>query len=263
MSGARSVRIDVWRDHSANESEISSLLDRICTSYGFQDDLSNHFKLVRANGHARPFKKVLHSRISCPESLFEITVISVLLQNTTVSRSTQMLKSLLVEAGSIVEFDGVRLRAFFTPDGLRQIGQRTLRDVCRVGYRARTLEAVGEYFCRSEPCGQLSPDVLERLLDIRGIGPYSLGVIASAALRDPRAISLDVWNTQIVAMLFDLDGRTVNRDEVRNCLSAQYPEVEGLTLLYATESACIATPLDPLADSVSDARRKSHKQLGD
>ena len=263
MAGHESVRMDVWVQDDTEATSIERLCLRISRSYGFSDNLRPFVRLLKENGHTNNFRPLLYSRISCPESVFEIAVLSVLLQNTTITRTTQMLKSLLMTAGSTVEFDGIRLRAFFSPTGLTTIGEAALRTLCRVGYRAPTLQALGGYFRQSGDSLESvsSLQLVERLLEIRGIGPYSAAVIAHAVLRDPGAAGLDVWNTQLAAELFGL-GSEATKDEVRARLSKHYPGFEGLALLYLTEAAYISSPVDPLVSSPSDARRRSHDQIG-
>ena len=166
---------------------------------------------------------------------------------------------------AVVEFDRIRLRAFFSPTRLATIGEAALRTLCRMGYRAPTLQALGEYFGGSGTGDSLGSEtahhLVERLLEIRGIGPYSAAVISHAVLRDPRAVGLDVWNTQLAGKLFGLSTEAT-KDEVRNRLSEDYPGFEGLALLYITEAAYVASPIDPLASSLFDARRRSRDQIG-
>jgi 3-methyladenine DNA glycosylase/8-oxoguanine DNA glycosylase len=118
------------------------------------------------------------------------------------------------------------------------IGESALRTVCRVGYRAPTLHAIGEYFRQigDSPEPESSIPLIERLLIIRYIGPYSAGVIAHAVMRDPRAAGLDWWNTRLAAELFGL-GDQASKETVSARLSKNYPGFEGMTLLYITEAA--------------------------
>lgn len=256
------VRLDVWSQGDGNSALLDRLLLRIRRCYGFDDDPRPFTHLLRKNGHARQFKPLLNSRISCPESIFEIAVLSVLLQNTTIARTTQMLRNLLITAGTIVDFDGVQLWACFTPAELAAVGDTTLRGFCRVGYRAPTLQAIGDYFVHAGNESELSSSaaLIDHLLEVRGIGPYSAAVIAHAALRDLRAAGLDVWNTRLAANLFGLK-EDATRDEVLTQLSKHYPGFEGIALLYITEAAFVSAPLDPLTASVAEARRRSREQV--
>ncbi|WP_191876482.1 hypothetical protein [Streptomyces filipinensis] len=78
-------------------------------------------------------------RQSCPEEHFEIAVVALLLQNTTIARTTQMTSNLLTHHGQLVNFGSITLRAWFTPAELAHVSAETLRQQDRLGYRAKTL----------------------------------------------------------------------------------------------------------------------------
>ncbi|MGW3041638.1 hypothetical protein ACWC9T_16740 [Kitasatospora sp. NPDC001159] len=83
--------------------------------------------------------------------------------------------------------------------------------------------------------------------EIKGVGPYTAGIIASRASRNPSAVGLDVWNTKLLARrLLHKDNAT--QEEVHHHLSELFPGHQGTAALYLVEHEYLATPVAPLLD---------------
>lgn len=248
----------IYSDRCLGPGETDGLIERLRFAYGLDDDLGsfNQMWLERFSGRIpTPLRGM---RISCPESVFEIAVVSLLLQNTTIARTTQMMKSLLRSYGSVIRFDQVRLRAFFSPRDMLHVTEEQLRLANRLGYRAKYLPEFAAHFgCSIDDLTRVPLDeLILDLQNIKGIGAYSAGVIASSALRDTSAVPLDVWNVRILHdALFGVDGD--DRDAVRAELTASFPGFEGLAALYLVEAAYLDSPVAPLHATVGAARRAS------
>jgi 3-methyladenine DNA glycosylase/8-oxoguanine DNA glycosylase len=260
--GTRRVLVSVYSDRPLRDDERDHILRRVTSSYGLNDDLSSLNAQLAIKGEGLGVDRVRGMRISCPESVFEIAIISLLLQNTTIARTTQMMRSLLSSYGHRVRFDGVSLRAFFSPAEIASVEEARLRAESRLGYRAKYLPEFAKHFRSDGNVG--TPDSKAHLVQdlelIRGIGPYSAAVIASAALRDPRAVPLDVWNVQILHdALLGSPGR--DRDAVLDALTSRFQGLEGLVSLYIIESRFLASPIDPLFVSVAEARRVTARRI--
>ncbi|MBM6403528.1 hypothetical protein JQN72_04630 [Phycicoccus sp. CSK15P-2] len=101
-----------------------------------------------------------------------------------------------------MSFDGVSLRAFFTPKDIVSITEEQLREVDRLGYRAKYIGRFAEFFIEHDPDTLDTTDkesLMEKFQTIKGVGPYTAAVIASHAVRDHSAIGFDVWNRKILA----------------------------------------------------------------
>jgi 3-methyladenine DNA glycosylase/8-oxoguanine DNA glycosylase len=115
-------------------------------------------------------------RQSCPENLFEIAIISLILQNATVARTTQMMTNLLDHYGLVAESYGVTLKAFFTPEEITGIDEATFREHDRLGYRAKYIGRFAEFFTTHDPDEvdhASKAELMTEFQTIKGVGPRS------------------------------------------------------------------------------------------
>lgn len=224
---------------------------RLQRAYGLSEDISEFARLAAKVPATKEAARRLHGmRISCPESVFEISVLSLLLQNTTIGRSTQMMELLLNHYGAIVQAPGWSLRAFFSPDEMLGVSEADLRSICRMGYRAKYLPRFAEFFSANpeEALAEMTPAALRAAVEqIKGVGPYTSNVIASHALRDPDALPVDVWNRRLLARAL-LGVPDVAASRIQRRLSRLFPGTAGLAALYLIEAEYLSKPLDPLKD---------------
>ncbi len=111
-------------------------------------------------------------------SLYDYLIIGVMLQNTTVKRSVQMLQALFERCGTQVEFDGKTLWCFWQPGALQNVSEEDLRAI-KLGYRAKTIKRLDEYFAATGVDEQALRvhDMVEQkdaLLAIYGVGPATV-----------------------------------------------------------------------------------------
>jgi 3-methyladenine DNA glycosylase/8-oxoguanine DNA glycosylase len=240
MDGADAVRAEVYSDGPWQETNREQLSARLVHSYGLDEDLAAFVKLAkRVPPMKEPLAALAGMRQSCPENLFEIAIISLLLQNATVHRTTQMMTNLLDHYGQVVEFDGVTLKAFFTPDEITGVDEATFRERDRLGYRAKYIGRFAEFFQAHDPdevdhAGKA--ELMAKFQTIKGVGPYTAAIIAGHAVRDPSALGLDVWNRKLLAAQF-LAVDDAEADVVMAEMQRLFPGYEGLAGLYVIEEA--------------------------
>lgn len=229
---------------------------RVLGAYGFDQNYRDFHRLCRRDAKLRLLLgNFVGMRSSCPENLFEISVIALLLQNTTMRRSRDMLDAILRLAGVKVEFAGVELYAFCTPLSLAGLGRERLRGEARVGYRDKVLVAIAEYFMTHpvECVGSCREELLESLCQIKGIGPYTAGVVAGSFFRDQREYGLDVWNSKIVKTALGLDA-SLSFEEIRRHLSSHYAPCEGLVVEMLVEGNCFKNPVTEVYETEEQAK---------
>lgn len=94
--GSDTVRADVYSDGPWQQADRDRLTARLIHFYRLDEDLSAFVALVEQVPPMRePLAALAGMRQSCPENLFEIATISLLLQNATVARTTQMISDSL------------------------------------------------------------------------------------------------------------------------------------------------------------------------
>ncbi|MGH3720090.1 MAG: hypothetical protein ACRDRI_14860 [Pseudonocardiaceae bacterium] len=240
MEGSGTVRAEVYSDGPWREADRDRLTARLIHSYGLEEDISPFVALAEQVPPMRgPLRALAGMRQSCPENLFEIAVISLLLQNATVHRTTQMMANLLDHYGLVTEFDGVTLKAFFTPEEIAEVDEAAFRGRDRLGYRAKYIGRFAEFFTTHKPDDRdhaSKANLMAEFQTIKGVGPYTAAIIAGHAVRDPAALGLDVWNRKLLAQRF-LGVDDAAAEVVMAEMQRLFPGYAGLAGLYVIEDA--------------------------
>lgn len=253
QTGKSTVTAEVYADGQWTEASRDRLSRRLRWSYGLDEDLSAFIELCQGIPAMRgPFSRLMGMRQSCPEDLFEIAIISLLLQNATVVRTRQMMENLLGHYGRRVSFAGQRLSAFFAPEELAEVSEERFRLEDRLGYRAKYMGRFASFFAEhsAELEGATNDDLTAKFQEIKGVGPYTAAVIASHASRDPSALGLDVWNRKLLARhLMNTDD--ASPEAVRAVVTGMFPGYEGLAALYLIEYEYAENPVAPLMEAAA------------
>ncbi|MGH3627618.1 MAG: DNA-3-methyladenine glycosylase family protein [Sciscionella sp.] len=240
MDSSNAVRAEVYSDGNWRKADRHRLTDRLIHSYGLDEDISAFVALAEQIPPMRePLQALAGMRQSCPENLFEIAIISLLLQNATVARTTQMMSNLLDHYGAAATFDGVTLKAFFTPDEITSVDEAAFRERDRLGYRAKYIGRFAEFFTTHDPDEVdhgSKAELMTEFQTIKGVGPYTAAIIAGHAVRDPSALGLDVWNRKLLAKRF-LGVDDAEAEVVMAEMRRLFPGYEGLAGLYVIEDA--------------------------
>lgn len=246
----RTLVCDIWSDRHWNSALRDRLELRLLRAYALDRGMTEFAKVALADSALAPAWKALKGmRPSCPESVFEIAIVSLLLQNTTISRTTSMMRALLDTLGHDVSFAGRKLKIFFSPSEALATKERHLREVCRLGYRAKYFQPYGAFFAHIDDDSfrhEAREAVLQQLEGIKGVGPYTANVIASHALQDDSALPLDVWNRRIFARRLAM--KSDEAPKVALAMRRRFRSLAGLAALYFIEHQFISHPLQPLED---------------
>lgn len=238
MDDETTLRAEVYADGDWTEADHDRLAARLTHSYGLAEDISVFVDQAAAVPQmSGPLTALAGMRQSCPENLFEIAIISLLLQNATIARTTQMMTNLLDHYGSVITFDTVTLKTFFTPAEIIGVDEQVFKEVDRLGYRAKYIGAFAAFFTDNDPDDvdhASKADLMAEFQQIKGVGPYTAAIIAGSAVRDPAALGLDVWNRRILAKQFlDLDDADIPTVQAK--MTGLFPGYEGLAGLYVIE----------------------------
>jgi 3-methyladenine DNA glycosylase/8-oxoguanine DNA glycosylase len=240
------LKAAIFADQPLDAARLKALELRIQHAYGLRDDLTQFLAIASTcEAMQEPLAAMAGMRQSCPETLFEISVISLLLQNATIQRTTQMMSNLLHHYGRLVEFEGILLRALFTPKDVMHVTEEKFRTLDRLGYRAKYIGRFAEFFGSRSEVLILNDQLRTEFLRIKGVGPYTAAIVGSHASRDPSALGLDVWNRKILAQRL-LSVEDADPDRVRKVCTSLFPGHEGLAALYIIEHAYLERPVGQL-----------------
>jgi 3-methyladenine DNA glycosylase/8-oxoguanine DNA glycosylase len=234
----KSVIADVFSNSRWNKDVAKRLRFRLNQGYGFDEDITPFLRCATKIRAMRPIiERLVGMRISCPESLFEIAMIGLLLQNTTIQRTTSMFSWTLDHFGQKARFDNQTLKAFYAPNNILDVGESILRNEGRFGYRSKYVPEFAAFFSeRDDEALRLTPRhaLLAELRKIKGVGSYTSTIIAGAALRDTAATALDVWNRKIIARHLFAE-EDIEPEKLRNSLFKLFGNQAGMAVLYLTE----------------------------
>jgi len=243
------IFFDIYANRHLSKDDINKLYKRIIYSYGMIEPYKLPRNIIGKYNHVKTIcNKFLGTRISCPENLFEISVISLLLQNTTIKRTTAMFKNLIENYGKLVKINDIVLYVFFHPSDLLGIQEFELKEVCRLGYRAKYIINYARFFYDNDEAdlwASKKTELLEKLQTIKGVGPYTSNVVASHALRDTQAIPLDSWNRKILTnVIYNQDN--IEKNLLHDMLCQDFGNYAGIISTYIIENEYASKPVVPL-----------------
>jgi 3-methyladenine DNA glycosylase/8-oxoguanine DNA glycosylase len=243
------IIFDLYANTYLSEDAIKKLKKRIIYSYGLLEYYSIPKKIICKYDHIKTISvKYSGTRISCPENIFEISIISLLLQNTTIKRTTSMFRNMMENYGKLVNVNDIVLYVFFHPSDLYDITETELKEKCRLGYRAKYIKNYTMFFNDNDEDNlwKLSKiELLKRLQSIKGVGPYTSNVVASHALRDTQAIPLDSWNRKILSKNI-YNREAIEKDDLYSMLYHDFNKYAGIISTYIIENAYSENPVVPL-----------------
>lgn len=204
------VKIEIYSNSNLNKDEKKELLKELNWRFCFDEDITDFIKLAKKDKILKKTLKYVYGMRECSlNSMYELLVISLVLQNTNVKRTRTMLKNLLERYGSKVKFDNKELFVFFKPERISKAKEKELWK-CKLGYRAPYIKSISQSFANKKinECELRKMDkenAKEKLMELRGIGPYSVDIILAEALRYHDILVLDIWSQKIFSKVLFRD----------------------------------------------------------
>ncbi|GAI17619.1 unnamed protein product [marine sediment metagenome] len=173
------IKVNIYSQKELSKDFIDSLIPEIRWRFNFDQNISEFcekFKNDKVLGSI--IKKWQGMKPIAANSLYETLIIYLVLQNTTVRRSVQMLENLFGRFGGKAKFDGRILSTFWEPKDMARSTEQEIRDL-RVGYRAKFFTKITEQFVNKE-INELAlrkmskEEVKKEMLKFYGIGSASV-----------------------------------------------------------------------------------------
>jgi len=201
------VSLSFYSEKQLSKKEQDELVNEVGWRYDLDGDLSEFTEGFSQDEILGPvLSKWRGMHVSCGESLYELLVISVVLQNATVRRTVQMMEALLGKYGTKVRFDGKELYAFWKPKRLQDTTEQELRAL-KVGYRAKYLKKTSEDFVKGVvdeyKLRRMTIEEAKKELDkLHGVGPASASILLFEALHRYDTIEkIGPWEQKIYSRL--------------------------------------------------------------
>lgn len=235
-----SIEVNLFYTTALPEAMIARTLDELSFRYDLDADLAGFGTLVGKDGRfAEVFRRWEGMRASTQYSLYELLVVGLVLQNTQVRRSVQMLEVLTERFGTPLKFDEIELQSIWSPQDLDSVSEDELRAL-KVGYRARSLKRFSLQFGRDaideRALRCLDDESLKQdLLKIYSVGPETVRIIMSEAFHRPSAFShVAPWQQKIYSRLF-YNGEAVTAERIVGDINRQFGKYSALAVHYIWE----------------------------
>ncbi|MFQ5950631.1 MAG: DNA-3-methyladenine glycosylase family protein [Candidatus Geothermarchaeales archaeon] len=183
---------------------------------GLKEDIRGFYRLARDHPLlSKAVEDLYGMRWGQTGTVFSGALLAVTLQMAPVRRSLEMHRSLYLNYGQNLRFDGHEITIHPSPEMIHKTTEEELRSRCTLGYRARYLKSIARDVVMGtaptmKELERMTPqDAKEELTKLTGIGEYSAGIIS----RHP-SFPLDVWSVRIFAKVFGLKLSERPRDEI-------------------------------------------------
>jgi 3-methyladenine DNA glycosylase/8-oxoguanine DNA glycosylase len=237
--GQPEIKASIFHQKDLPKNYLENLIPEIRWRFNLDTDISpfcEKFKKDKVLGPIISKWKGMKPRAA--NSLYEILIIYIVLQNATVKRSVQMLENLFNKFGKKVAYDGKILAAFWEPQKIAAASEQELRDL-KVGYRAKYIKKISEQFANKEidefalrKMGR--EEVKRKMLKLYGIGPASVEYLLFEDFYFCDTLeTIPPWEQKIMSkLIFDKD--LVVKEEILGFFK-KYEGWEKLAFIYIWE----------------------------
>jgi 3-methyladenine DNA glycosylase/8-oxoguanine DNA glycosylase len=229
------IKLTIYSKSKASLEKIQEIVKELEWRYGLREDICDFFKEFEHDKFLGPtFKRLRGMRNN---SLYELLIISIILQNATVRRTVQMMNNLFNSYGTKLKFDNKELSTYWSPEDLSKVSEDELR-LLKVGYRAKMIKRVSEAFANREidelKLRQMSTgDAKEELMKLYGVGPATAEIILSGYLRRHDTFDLKgkFWEQKILSRVM-FKKKLVPNEEIAEEFDSRYGKWKGLAFHY-------------------------------
>jgi len=173
------IDLALYAKSSLKPADLSDIRQAVTGRFDLESDLSEFYNGFAKDKILAPIsKKYRGARAASSGSLYEFLIITILLQNTVVKRTVQMMDNLLQKYGTQIEFAGKKIYVIWPPEKMTEVSEQDLRDL-KLGYRAKTIKRMSEDFIgkpiQEDKLRKLGRDDCKKeLLKIYGVGKQSV-----------------------------------------------------------------------------------------
>jgi DNA-3-methyladenine glycosylase II len=232
--------VSIYCDRQVTAPERESIGRELIWRFDLDADLIEFARLARRDRRFRAvFQRWRGTRDSNFNTLYELLVIALLLQNATVRRTVQMMNALLDAFGTKVSFDSKSIYAMWRPEDLSKVSEDDLRAL-KIGYRARFLKRLSDDFARGT-VNELELRALDgvtarkALLKLFGVGAETASILLYPACHRYAPLNhIAPWQQKIYSRLF-YDKALVPARTILKDFNEKYGEHTSLAISYAWE----------------------------
>ena len=234
------LKVTVFYNKDISLEDLEFIKNEIAWRFGLNEDLTEFDRLVGRDKRFAPvFKKWLGMRNSSAHNLYELLIISIVLQNATIRRTVQMMDALLKSYGEKVEFDSREFYAIWLPEKMEKATEQDLRDL-KIGYRAKFIKRLSHDFVEGK-VNELKlrkmpqEKALKELLKLYGVGPETARILLFEVCHHSDTFEhIAPWQQKIYSRLF-YNKSMVPAEKIRDDIQKQYGQYSMLAVHYIWE----------------------------
>jgi N-glycosylase/DNA lyase len=232
------IKLTIYSETKLSEENTGKVVEELNWKYGLNEDISEFFRKFEHDKFLKPtFKRLRGMRNNCANSLYELLIISIVLQNAMVRRTVQMMDNLFIAYGTKLKFDQKKLFAYWSPEDLNEASEDQLRTL-KVGYRAKMIKRISEAFANGEidefKLREMNTkDAEKELMKLYGVGPATAQIILSGYLRryDTFNLKARFWEQKILSRVM-FGKKLVPPEEIVKEFDKRYGKWKGLAFHY-------------------------------
>ena len=196
------VRVEAYAASTLSQPALDYLRREIEAGLGKDLDLAGFYKFARKDPVLKQTVEDLYGmRLGSFDDLFGRVTLAITLQMAPLKRSQQMMDGLLANWGTALHFDRKTVILWPTAETIATVDEAELRDLAKLGYRAKLLSAAARYMVDTplsmRELDELSEErAVARVRAIPGIGAYASGIV----LRRGTA-PIDAWSVILMSEL--------------------------------------------------------------
>jgi DNA-3-methyladenine glycosylase II len=196
------ISCKVFSHQKLGTSERRELLKTVTWTLNLGEDVRGFYALAERDTLVKVLVKDLYGmRNTKQPDIFQRLILAVTLQMAPITRSNQMMNSLINKYGDRVSFDGKGILYWPSAERIANVDVEELEQKCKLGYRAKFLKDIAETLRAGFPSLQEleempTQEAKAKLMQLNGIGEYSADIVLPHS-----GFALDVWSAKIFSAL--------------------------------------------------------------
>jgi N-glycosylase/DNA lyase len=229
------ITCDIFSKEKLSKEQRQMIARRIRRYLGADEDISEFRRVAKKDVILKGTTRRLYGMRDTVTDLFPSLLLATTLQMAPIKRSEQMMDLLVKHYGDTVSFDGKRVALWPSAESISRASVRDLRRKCKLGYRAKNVKAIARSLMKGFPdieeLAAMKPeDAKAKLMELRGIGEYSVGIVSPHP-----EFPADSWSSRIFHVLFFGRRTKVPKDvigKVQEEADRRWGRWRGLAFIY-------------------------------
>jgi 3-methyladenine DNA glycosylase/8-oxoguanine DNA glycosylase len=204
------AHVDLLRVNSTElltDTEQNELSQDITWMLGMDQDFSEFYAVAQTEPKLTSMVERKAGRVLRSPTLFEDVIRTIMTTNTLWKHTLRMCRELTTRYGDPTSCDS-DLHSFPTPARLALVEEPTLREQCRMGYRAPYVAELAQRLASGnldlealKTCSLTTPELRKELMNIKGVGGYAAANLLMLLGRYDY-VPVDSWALKIVSNEF-------------------------------------------------------------